>query len=67
MKLRPTPTVTSETWTITVTKEERQLICNSGALALMYKPEVCGGKELAKVQALHRSLREKLDCTEGFV
>tara|TARA_B100001113_G_scaffold307406_1_gene269041 strand:- start:19474 stop:19656 length:183 start_codon:yes stop_codon:yes gene_type:complete len=56
-----------EEWTITISKEERQLIVNSGAWALMYKPEVCGGKELAKVQALHRSLREKLGVTEGFV
>ena len=67
MKLRPTQTATSDEWTITLTKEERQLIVNSGAWALMYKPEVCGGKELAKVQALHRSLRAKLGVTEGFV
>jgi hypothetical protein len=67
MKLRPTQTATSDEWTITLTKEERQLIVNSGAWALMYKPEVCGGKELAKVQAIHRSLREKLGVTEGFV
>ena len=47
-------------WEISLTDEERKLICNSGKWALIYKADVCGGKELEKVQALWRSIREKL-------
>ncbi len=47
-------------WEVTLTEEERKLICNSGKWCLIYKADVCGGKELLKVQALWRSIREKL-------
>ncbi len=49
-------------WTITLTKEERQLIANSGRWCLLYKAEVCGGKPLEKVQATWRSICAKLDA-----
>ena len=55
-------------WTITLTKEERQLICNSGGGCVLYKAEVCGGKPLENVQKTWRSIRAKLEAPEkGFI
>ena len=54
-------------WTATFTKEERQLICNSGKWGLLYKAEVCGGNPLRKVQATWRSIREKLEAGDDFL
>ena len=54
-------------WTATFTKEERQLICNSGKWCLLYKAEVCGGKPLLKVQATWKSIRAKLEAGDDFL
>ena len=55
-------------WTITLTAEERQLICNSGGWCLLYKAEVCGGKPLENVQKTWISIRTKLGMPEkGFI
>ncbi len=54
-------------WTATFTKEERQLICNSGKWCLLYKAEVCGGKPLERVQTTWRSIRAKLEAGDDFL
>ena len=57
---------TPQTYNITLTAEERQLICNSARWCLIYKSEVCGGAPLARVQKIWQSICDKLDA-DGFI
>jgi len=50
-------------WTITLTDAERKLLCNSAQWCLIYKADVCGGKELLKIQQLWQSIQTKLGAS----
>lgn len=57
------PTEQPTEWTITLSDAERKLLCNSAQWCLIYKADVCGGKELLKTQKLWRSIQSKLDAS----
>ena len=57
---------TPQTFNITLTAEERQLISNSARWCLIYKSEVCGGAPLARVQKIWQGICDKLDA-DGFI
>ena len=55
------------TFNVELTAAERQLLCNAGKWCLIYKPSVCGGKDLERVQGLWKSIRDKLGAGDEFI